>query len=348
MIRVLIVDDSATVRLLIHAIIESDRDLVVAGEAANGEEAIRLCSYLQPDLVTMDIHMPGLSGYEVIQQIMAKNPRPIIVLTGIESQHLLDVSFRALSLGALNVLSKPAGMPGNDPEARNLIAQIKTLAPVKVIHHSYSPAYRNVPAVDHPARPTGTQGLPQIVAIGISTGGPPALQTVLNGLPTSFPLPVMVVQHISRGFVVGLASWLNDTTPFRCKVAVQGEIIQPGKIYMAPDDCHLLVKRNQVWLEKSKPVNGLQPSVDRLFESVASNYGGSAIGILMTGMGQDGASGLLAMYKAGGHTIAQDEASSIVFGMPKAAIDIGAAREVLGLDQIAPRLAILSAQKFSN
>jgi two-component system chemotaxis response regulator CheB len=181
------------------------------------------------------------------------------------------------------------------------------------------------------------------VAMGLSTGGPPALQTVLNGLPSSFPLPIVIVQHISQGFMFGLASWLSNTTPFRCKVGELGETIKPGTVYLAPDNTHLTVKDSgHLWLHGSEPVDGHRPSTTVLFESVARNFGAKAIGILLTGMGQDGARGLKAMHQAGAYTIAQDEASSLIFSMPKAAIELNAVEEVLALNQIAPRLRSLT------
>jgi two-component system chemotaxis response regulator CheB len=187
----------------------------------------------------------------------------------------------------------------------------------------------------------------KLVAMGVSTGGPPTLQTILSNLPKNFPLPILVVQHISRGFVPGLVHWLNQTTSLRCKIAEAGETLQDGWVYIAPDDQHLVVKTpQQTWLETTRPEKKHRPSVDVLFESVAEAYGSAAIGILLTGMGGDGAHGLLRMHKAGAYTIAQDEASSVVFGMSKAAIDLGAVDEILALENIAPRLLMLACTKM--
>jgi two-component system chemotaxis response regulator CheB len=188
-----------------------------------------------------------------------------------------------------------------------------------------------------------SQKAAQLVVIGISTGGPPALQTILNGLSSSFPLPIVIVQHISQGFMFGLASWLSTTTPFRCKVGELGEITKPGTVYLAPDNTHLTVKATgHLWLDASEPVDGHRPSATVLFESVARNFGAKAIGMLLTGMGKDGARGLKVMREAGAYTIAQDEASSLIFSMPKAAIELNAVQEVLALEQIAPRLKTLT------
>jgi len=344
MIRIIIADDSPTQRLLVRSILESDPDFFVVGEARNGQEATQMCQRLKPDIVTMDINMPVMDGYQAIQYIMSESPCPIVVLTGIDTQQMIAVSFKALSLGALTVLSKPRGMPDKDPDAYNLITQVKLMASIKVIHRVLAPT--KLPSINN-TRP----GLwskqnpisPKLVAIGVSTGGPPTLQRLFKGLDSDFPLPIIVVQHISPGFISGLAHWLSDTTQLECKVAEQGEDLKPGKVYFAPDNMHLTITLNyKVWLEDTNNLRGLRPSVNTLFESISKNLGSHAIGVLLTGMGEDGAQGLLAMRKSGAYTIVQDEASSIVFGMPKAAIDLGATDEIISLDSIATRLITLA------
>jgi len=352
MIRVLIVDDMKTIRMSLRFILESDPELTVMGEAASGEDAVAFCRKSRPDIITMDINMPGMGGYEAIRQIMSEAPCPIVVITAIESQSLMDVSFKALALGALTVLPKLKGPLPDDPEAKSLIQQIKIMAGVKVVRRSLrteSPPTMPNKAVVQPAAPAKDtvsfklHKAAQVVAIGLSTGGPPALQTILSGLPSSFPLPIVIVQHISQGFMFGLASWLSNVTPFRCKVGELGETIKPGTVYLAPDNTHLTFKgTSNLWFDSSDPVGGHRPSATVLFESVAQNFGAKAIGILLTGMGQDGARGLKAMHEAGAYTIAQDEASSLIFSMPKAAIELNAVREVLGINQIAPRLKSLA------
>lgn len=352
MIRILIVDDMQTIRLQLRLILESDPELTVAGEAGSGEEAVVFCRKLLPDIVTMDINMPGMGGYEAIRQIMSETPCPIVVITGIESQHLVDVSFKALALGALTVLPKPRGFSPDDAEAKSLIQQVKMMAGVKVVKHSLrtesQPAMSGkglakVAVAEKNPLPSRLTKPAQLVAIGLSTGGPPALQTILSGLPPSFPLPIAVVQHISPGFMFGLAAWLSNVTPFRCKVGELGETIKPGTVYLAPDNAHLAFRgSSNLWHDSSEPVDGHRPSATVLFESVAENFGAKAIGLLLTGMGRDGANGLKAMHEAGAYTIAQDEASSLIFSMPKAAIDLNAVKEVLGLSQIAHRLKALT------
>ena len=348
MIRVLIVDDMLTIRMALRFILESDPELTVMGEAGSGEEAVAFCQKSRPDIVTMDINMPGMGGYEAIRKIMHEAPCPIVVITGIESQYLMEVSFKALELGALTVLPTPRGLSPDNTDAATLIHQIKTMAGVKVIRRSW-PKEPTRPMVDkgelQPAAPAKGPASVQrqketlLVAIGLSTGGPPALQTFLNGLPSSFPLPMVIVQHISQGFIFGLASWLSKTTPFRCKVAEHHETVKPGTVYLAPDNTHLTVAGSgELCLDASESVSGHRPSANVLFESVARNFKEKAIGILLTGMGEDGALGLKAMHQAGAYTIAQDEASSVIFSMPKAAIELNAVEEVLDLNQIAPRL----------
>jgi two-component system chemotaxis response regulator CheB len=288
----------------------------------------------------MDINMPVMDGYEAIRRIMSESPRPIIVLTSIESSKLLNVSFKALSLGALSVMTTPAMGADAEVETRNLITEVKTMAAVKVVRR---PLWLQKSAAHNAILPTGKStgmvarhGPIQLIAIGVSTGGPPALHTLLNGLPSNFGVPIVVVQH--------MAMWLSSTTPLNCRVAEQDEVLQAGTMYLAPDDKHMTIKRTGVIdLDSSAPLDGHRPAATALFESVAISYGPAAVGLLLTGMGEDGARGLLAMHRAGAHTIAQNEATSVVYGMPKAACEMGAAEEKLALNQIADRLLTLVA-----
>ena len=339
MINVLIVDDSPTLRHLIRAIFDTDPELKVVGEARNGEEAVAMVARLQPDVVTMDIEMPHMDGYEAIRRIMSETPVPIVVLTSTESDIRLGATYKGVESGALMVVGKPHGLRGDDPDADEIINVVKAMADVKVIRrrwhipkHPEPSAHRN--RVSRPIQPAY-----QVLAVGTSTGGPPALRTVLSELPATFSVPVLVVQHISRGFTAGLARWLNETISMRVKLADAGEPLLPGTVYIAPDGVHLQVSpQKKVALLEENPLDGHRPSVTALFNSVAKQYGQAAVGVLMTGMGRDGANGLYAMKQAGAYTIAQDEASSIVFGMPKEAINMGAASEVLALQKIAKRI----------
>lgn len=349
MIRVLVVDDSKTMRELIGIVLESDPGLHVIGKAGNGEEAIRLCDYLQPDVITMDIRMPLMNGYEAIQHIMAEFPCPIVVCTTTMSDKEMNISFMAIEAGALAVIGKPSGLPGEDLAADELIATVKAMADVKVIRRR-----RWLKKDQQPVRLSPQPGIDhavdtQLVAIGASTGGPPAIQKILCGLGYALPVPILVVQHITPGFVVGLARWLNETTPSLVAVAQEGEYLEPGRVYLAPDSHHMeITVSNLVALKSTKAVNRHRPSITITFESVARVMADRAVGVLLTGMGEDGARGLETMIKAGAYTIAQDEASSIVFGMPKVAIELRAVTEVLPLDQIAPRLELLVQGKKSS
>ena len=337
MIRVLVVDDSAVLRQSTKFILESDPDLKVVGEATNGVDALDQVDRLRPDVITMDIRMPKMDGLEAIRQIMAVRPAPIVVVTSIDLDRELGVTAQATKLGAVSVLRRPESVasPNYRTFATSLIQQVKLMSDVKLVHRALEGRDSRSGMAAPPLvanRTTKTE----IVAIGSSTGGPAALHKLLAGLPGSFPLPVVVVQHISFGFVKGLAEWLNEACQVRVKVAEQGERLQAGTVYIAPDEYHLLVDRfNKINLSSADPVGGFRPSVTPLFQAVAHSYGAAAIGVILTGMGSDGAAGMLAMKQAGALNLAQDEASCVVFGMPKEAIALGAVQHVVPLDKMA-------------
>jgi len=338
MIRVLITDDSPTLRMVVRSLLEGDPEIEVVGEAQNGKEAILKCRHLDPDIVTMDIRMPVMNGFEAISRIMAESPRPIVVLTSPQSDVELGITFRAIQAGGLMVIGKPSDLLVPGDKRKHFIDLIKAMAGVKVVGR------RNVALNDLPGKPGGMHHPERIrdakvVVIGASTGGPPALQAILKKLPIDFPLPVAVVQHISVGFITGLARWLDSNIPMRTRVAINGSPLASGTVYLAPDDRHMTIDQyRRIRCEKSTKIDGHRPSATRLFDSVARNFGSSAIGVLLTGMGGDGARGLKMIRDAGGYTIAQDRDTSIVFGMPKVAIDLGAVDAVLPLDDIAVRL----------
>lgn len=339
MIRVLIVDDSPTIRELIRNILERDHELQVVGEAKNGVEAIELCTRLNPDIITMDVQMPKMSGFEAIRHIMSQSPRPIVILTSTESEIRNGTTFKGMEAGALMVMRKPRGLMGKGLQADQFIAQIKAMAGVKVVRRRWDIAEKTAGPTTKTALPKKDFGRFEILAIGASTGGPPALRKILDQFNGQTSLPVVVVQHISRGFVKGMVRWLADTTSQEVKLAEDGEILKPGTVYFAPDDRHFQISGTQkAWLVDSEPMDGHRPSVTALFNSVALNYGAAAMGVLLTGMGRDGASGLKTIKETGGYTIAQDEKSCVVFGMPKEAIAMGAVNEILPLDQIGKRL----------
>jgi len=341
---VLVVDDSAVLRQSTKFILESDPELKVIGEAGNGMEAVELVNRLRPDVITMDIRMPKMDGLEAIRQIMAARPAPIVVVTSLDPDRDMGLSSQATKLGAVSVLRRPESVtsPTYRTFAASLIDQVKVMSGVRVVHR---PLETRTPIASPPA-PTITATRPtaktELVAIGSSTGGPAALHKVLTGLPASFPVPIVIVQHISFGFVSGLADWLNDACQIQVKVGEQGERLKPGVAYIAPDDHHLQVDRfGKINLSKSDPVGGFRPSVTPLFQSVAYAYGPAALGVILTGMGSDGAAGMQQMRQSGSTTLAQDEASCVVFGMPKEAIALGAVQHVIPLDKMAPMIQSL-------
>ena len=344
MIRVMVVDDSVVLRQSTRLILESDPDLHVVGEASNGADAVSLVGQLRPDVITMDLHMPKMDGTQAIEQIMAEHPAPIIVVTSANLDQEIGLSLRASKSGALTVLQRPEGISAPDFPAftAKLIEQVKLMSTVKVVRRvrTNKPVPPNVIGR---AMPQGTVKS-EIVAIGSSTGGPAALHKILSAIPADFPVPIVIVQHISFGFVQGLADWLDTASPLHVKVAQAGEKIKPGTVYIAPDGNHMLVDRlNRIALSPAEPIGGHRPSVTALFQSVAQSYGAAAITAILTGMGADGAAGMKVLHDAGAITIAQDEASCVVFGMPKEAIALGAARRIVPLDQIAQTLLALVA-----
>ena len=333
MIRVLVAEDSDPTRALMIKILRHDRSIEVVGEARDGLEAIEMTRRLRPDLVTMDIQMPKADGFTAIEQIMTSWPVPIVVVS---SMNLLDEAkgaARALSCGALAVLPKPAGLAFN-LYARELIATVKAMAQVKVVRRSLRPR----PALTMPPL-TARAERPRLLAIAASTGGPAALSMLLPALSPDFPIPILVVQHITVGFIGGLVGWLAAMVPLPVKLAQHGETLCGGTIYFAPDEHHLGISVNlSAILSSAAPIRGFRPSANLLFESAAKAYGPAAIAVILTGMGNDGLDGLRAVKRCGGCVIAQNQETSVVFGMPGAAIGAGVADAVLALDAIATGL----------
>ena len=337
MIRVLVVDDSAVLRQGTRFILESDPQLKVVGEARNGEEAVALAKRLRPDVITMDIRMPRMDGLEAIRHIMAEDPVPIVVVSSMDLDREIGIASQATKLGAVSVVNRTGRV--SDPKYKafvaRLIEQVKLMSEVKVIHRSRlretappetgAPKPRTKPRM---ARKT------QVIAIGASTGGPAALNQVLSALPADFLIAILVVQHISFGFVEGLAGWLDAACKLSVKVAEHGERIQPGVVYIAPDERHMEVGYGRIRLRQGDLVNGHRPSATVLFESVAKAYGPAAMGVILTGMGSDGAVGMKALRETGAITIAQNEESCVVFGMPKEAIALGAVRHIVPLEKM--------------
>jgi two-component system chemotaxis response regulator CheB len=342
-IRVLVVDDTLTSRQLMTHIINHSGDMVVVGEGQNGEQALHLVPELQPDVVLMDMMMPRMDGLEATRQLMRRSPVPIVLITASLNIQETDVAFQAMKAGALTVLQKPAGL--NPADMHQLRTTLRSMAGVKVIHHfdrRETHTSKKAPVRDVPSNP-------RVIAIAASTGGPAALSAIIRGLPPTLSLPVVIVQHISADFVQSLVAWLQTLTPLTVRLAEAGAWLSPGTIYLAPGDAHLsLESGGQFALDNTPGVWRYMPSCDVLLHSVARTFGQQAIGIVLTGMGDDGADGLRAMYDAGAYTIAQDEDTSIVYGMPAEALRRGGVQQVLPLDDIAPTLETLIRKGVSS
>jgi len=331
-VRVLVADDSELFRELLSGVVRAGGDLELVAVASDGERAAALARRHRPDVITMDLNMPATDGYAGIARIMAETPTPILVLTASPTE---AAGFRALSLGALDIMEKPRAEADLESYGQALRARLRLLAGVRVIRHPRGlRSERSVPR--RAAAPA------EVVVLGASLGGPRALASILSRLPASFPVPVAVVQHIADGFTGGLASWLAQEAHLEVEEAVDGEPLRAGRVLLAPTGRHLVVSRGVAHLVDDPPVDTFRPSVTPLFASAARHYGPRACGVLLTGMGRDGAEGLKAIQAAGGVTLVQDEATSVVFGMPRAAIELGAADRVLPLDEIPRALAELT------
>lgn len=339
-IRVLIADDSLVAREMLTQILMSDPGIEVVGTAANGQEAVDMVARLRPDLVTMDVHMPKMDGLEATERIMAYTPTPILVVSSSVHGEGMGRAFDALAIGALEVIKKPEPRDWAALEAigRDIIRRVKILARVRVITHirgRRSPVHRAEPEHIKPVR--GRRRV-QVVAIGSSTGGPSALLNVLGRLSPDFPLPIVIAQHIAEGFVPGLASWLDAGCKVKVLPAEEGRPVEPGAAYLAATGSNMELDGSTVRFTVPLAGQLYIPSADTLFESVARSYGPHAVGVLLTGMGTDGARGLKQMHDMGAPTICQDEATSTVWGMPKAGIDLGAADAVLAAHDIAEEI----------
>jgi two-component system chemotaxis response regulator CheB len=339
-IKVLVVEDSPVVRELISHILTGDPDIQVIGSAATGEEAVEAAARTRPDLITMDVTMPGINGYEATRQIMETFPVPIVIVSASYDPQDMAKTFRAIEAGALAILPPPLG-PGSlefMARANELIRTVKLMSEIKVVRRWPKTPARPAPRIEAKKTPVKIE----IVTMGASTGGPVVLKQILEGLGVGFPAKVLVVQHMSPGFVLGLAEWLSHSTRWPVQVARHHEQILPGRAYLAPDGFHMGVNRfGLIELNSEGPVNGMRPAISPLFRSVAEIYGPKAAGVLLSGMGSDGAAELALMKERGAITIAQDKESSVVHGIPGEAIKLGAAMYVLGPEQIAQLLKTL-------
>ena len=351
-IKVLVVDDSALVRKVITDILASDPMIEVVGTANNGKSAIFKTSQLNPDVITMDIEMPILDGLEALKYIIQTNPKPVIMMS-VLTQHGADATFRALELGAVDFIPKPSSVVALsvDEIADLLIMKVKSVyrskvnipTPGRVTAAETLTADITPPAQVVAPLPSGKTSSDKIVAVGTSTGGPSALLSVFREIPPGFPSPVVVVQHMPEGFTKAFAERLNSSSHLTVKEAEDGDRMKPGCGFIAPGHSHIIIeKRNGepvIRLSKSDKVSGHRPSIDVLFNSVADVYHDKIVAVIMTGMGRDGADGISRIRSLGGHTIAQNEETSVVYGMNRVAVEIGGINDVVPLDDI-PRTII--------
>jgi two-component system chemotaxis response regulator CheB len=330
-LKLLIVDDSSTCREYLKYLFEKDGGFQVVGAARDGLEAVRLAERLRPDVITMDINMPVMDGIEASRKILETRPVPIVMVSEVWDSEEVQRAFAAMEIGALAGVQKPAGLGTKDAEesARKLLRTVKLMAEVPVMRRLPSPAVSRSTVTSKLCCPVEGRNF-QVVAMGASTGGPPVLKAILSRLPADYPLPVLVVQHISPGFLTGMVEWLRKVCRVHLRIATDGQRLRPATVYFAPDGFHMEVTgEGTLALRDAPPEHAVRPSVSFLFRSVAKVYGRDAVAVLLTGMGRDGAAELKELRDRGALTVAQNEETSVVFGMPGEAVRLGAARCVL-------------------
>lgn len=345
MIRVLIVDDLRTHREFLNHLLSSAPDIEVVGIAENGAVGVNLAKQLRPDVITMDIHMPMMDGYQATRQIMASCATPIIILTASWDENDVHHSMLALEVGAVTALEKPYGFghPLHEKSVSHLLDTIRIMSGVKVVTRPLKYSTPSFEKVSPPtARPSSTPVNARLVVVGVSTGGPPVLQKILSRFDEDFPASILIVQHISRGFLAGMRSWLQDTCRLPIHIPQTEETARPGNVYLAPDDMQMGIdSQYRITLKMDPPEHGLRPCAAYLFRH-AAKFGRRAIGCLLTGMGKDGAEELALMRQNGAITFAQDEQSSVVFGMPGAAVELNGATYILPPEHIADKIRELT------
>jgi len=354
-IRVLVVEDSLTVRKRLVEVIDSDAELEVVGEGENGQQAIELCLALRPDVITLDMHLPILDGVSATEHIMGHFPTPILIVSSSTNRGDLFKTYDALAAGAVDVLEKPLADAVDGAWERRFLAAIKLVARIRVITHIRarlgSVGRAPAPRVE---RPMPTTPLPaarngdgySVIALGASTGGPGALVEVLRGIPLGLPATMLVVLHIDEPFSSAFADWLSNQTSHPVSYARGGELLLDGRgrVFMAPPGRHLAASSGKLWLSSAPERHSCRPSVDVMFETLALDCPRDVVACLLTGMGKDGADGLLALRRAGAHTIAQDEATSVIYGMPREAALLGAAERILPLGEIGAAITRVAAK----
>ena len=352
MIKVLIVEDEIISKEMLFRILSSDPEIEVIGQVDNGKKAVEFVKHRKPDVITMDINMPIMNGFEATRMIMSTTPIPIVIVSASWEPKEVETSFLAIEAGALAILEKPRGIghPLYEKTSKEVIETVKTMSQVKTI--TRRPKYKKATLLSAKSESEKPQVIKpreiKIVAIGASTGGPLILQTILSELPKDFPVPIVIVQHIAEGFTEGFADWLSNSSPLNIHVANDGESILPGHVYIGRDGFQMEINKEGkiVLIKDTKSI--ICPSVSNLFFSVANAFGENAIGILLTGMGKDGADGLKLMQDKGAITIAQNEESSVIFGMPGIAIETGAAIYEYSPEEIIEALKLFVMEKMET
>ena len=339
-IKVLVAEDSTVTRQFLVHLLESDPRISVIGAVGDGQAALDFVTQNKPDVVLMDVHMPRMDGFEATRRIMETQAVPIVICSATANTKDIVITFQAMEAGAIACIEKPLGRERGDFEAMaaHLLETVKLMSEVKVVRRTARWRPASLAAADTVKWRRAPAQI-KLIGMGASTGGPPVLQTILAGLPKDFPVPLLVVQHIASGFLAGMAEWLNQTTGLQVQIASYGTTPLPGHVYLAPDDFHMGIGAGgEIVLTREEPESHLRPAVSFLFRSLAKVCGPNALGVLLTGMGRDGAEELKAMKDQGAITIAQDQESSVVHGMPGVAIALGGATHVLSADKIAAAL----------